>query len=127
LVAKPLLLYLNGKLIYQLQLMSDVRFRQVNDYASVHGFVGGYPNFHQADYGCGTVFGTFLIRPGQGEWRDVPASALGHPPEGDWGARFRATNDYAFHNGFVGAFPTFTKPTTAKESSTARYSSDPGG
>jgi hypothetical protein len=107
LVAKPLLLYLNGKLIYQLQLMSDVRFRQVNDYASVHGFVGGYPNFHQADYGCGTVFGTFLIRPGAAEWRDVSAAELGYPPGDDIGARFRATNDYAFRNGFAGGFPNF--------------------
>jgi len=37
--------------------MSDIRFRQVNDYAFVHGFVGGYPNFHEADYGCGKVNG----------------------------------------------------------------------
>jgi hypothetical protein len=87
--------------------MSDVRFRQVNDYANVHGFVGGFPNFHQADYGCGIVFGTLLIRPGQGEERDVSASDLGTPPGDNWGARFRATNDYANRNGFVGGFPNF--------------------
>lgn len=85
--------------------MSDVRFRQVNDYANVHGFVGGFPNFHQADYGCGTVFGTILVR--DGEWKDIRASDLGNPPGGDWGARFRATNDWAARNGYVGGFPNF--------------------
>jgi len=41
------------------------------------------------------------------EWRDVPASELGNPPPDDVGARFRATNDYAAKNGFVGGFPNF--------------------
>lgn len=84
-----------------------VRFRQVNDYAGVHGFMGGFPNFHQADYECGVVYGTFLIRPGQTEWRDIPADALGNPPGDDVGARFRATADYATQNGFVGGYPNF--------------------
>src|SRR5688500_12589672 len=87
--------------------MSDIRFRQVADYASVHGFIGGFPNFHEADYGCGPVFGTVLVRPGGGHWSDVRASDLGNPPGSDWAARFRATSDYASRNGFVGGFPNF--------------------
>jgi LGFP repeat-containing protein len=87
--------------------MSDVRFRQVSDYAGVHGFVGGFPNFHEARSADGRVFGTVLIRPGKGQWRDIRASDLGNPPGTDWAARFRATSDYAGRNGFVGGFPNF--------------------
>jgi len=35
----------------------DRRFRLVNDYASGRGFVSGFPNFHEADYGQGVVGG----------------------------------------------------------------------
>jgi hypothetical protein len=90
--------------------MSDigVRFRQVNDYVNVHGFAGGFPNFHQADYGQGLVYGTFLCRSDSAEWRDVPAAELGNPPGDDVGDRFRATNDYANRHGFAAGFPNFT-------------------
>jgi len=87
--------------------MSDVLFRRVNDYASVNGFVGGFTNFHQADYGCGLVRGTLLLRPRFAQGRDVLASEMGNPANADWGARFRAANDYAYRNGFVGGFPNF--------------------
>ncbi len=87
--------------------MNDILFRQINDYVGVHGFAGGYTNFHQANYGCGVVRGTILIRPPFGECRDVKAADLGNPPVSDWGARFRATNDYAARNGFVSGFPNF--------------------
>lgn len=82
-----------------------VRFTQTYDYAEAHGFVGGFPNFHQADYGEGIVYGTFLLN--SGEWRDVSASDLGNPPGYSIGARFRAISDYAARNGFVGGFPNF--------------------
>lgn len=89
--------------------MSDIglRFRMVHQYADAQGFSGGFPNFHQADYGHGLVYGTLLLRPGFSTWRDVLAATLGNPPSGDVGARFRATQDYAGQNGFVGGFPNF--------------------
>ena len=37
----------------------DRRFREAHDYAVWHGFATGWPNFHQADYGDGLVYGTF--------------------------------------------------------------------
>lgn len=83
------------------------RFRATHDYAVGNGFVGGFPNFHQADYGSGLVYGTVLLRSNEAEWRDVKASDIGNPPGGDVGARFRATHDYAVTNGFVGGFPNF--------------------
>jgi hypothetical protein len=32
---------------------------------------GGFPNFHQADYGQGIVYGTILLHHHTVEWRDV--------------------------------------------------------
>jgi hypothetical protein len=83
------------------------RFRATSDYATRNGFVGGFPNFHQANYGRGLVYGTFLFSADAAEWRDVPAAELGYPPGNDVGARFRATNDYANRHGFAGGFPNF--------------------
>jgi hypothetical protein len=37
------------------------RFSATQDYATAQGFVGGFPNFYQADYGAGTVYGTIAI------------------------------------------------------------------
>ncbi len=86
------------------------RFRAVHDYAAARGFVGGFPNFHEAETPAGTVYGTILLRSSAAEWRDVLASELGHPngPE----ERFRAVNDYAVTNGFVGGFPNFHEAET---------------
>jgi hypothetical protein len=83
------------------------RMRATNTYASQNGFVGGFPNFYHADYGNGIVCGTVLLNSDQAEWRDVPLSELGNPSLDDIGARFRATQDYANKNGFVGGFPNF--------------------
>ncbi|SDN40690.1 hypothetical protein SAMN05660642_04780 [Geodermatophilus siccatus] len=83
------------------------RFRATNDWAARNGYVSGFPNFHQANYGAGTVYGSILIRRGGAEWRDVPAAQLGNPPAGDVPARFRATNDWAVRNGFAAGFPNF--------------------
>jgi hypothetical protein len=44
------------------------------DYAVRNGCDHGFPNFHQADYGDGLVYGTLLVRSGKCEWRDVPAA-----------------------------------------------------
>lgn len=85
---------------------AEARFRAVNDYSSsIPGMMGGYPNFHQADYGQGLVCGTIFLKHGAAEWSDVSAAELGNPrtPED----RFRAVHDYAVRKGFVGAFPNF--------------------
>jgi hypothetical protein len=83
------------------------RFRATQDYAKRNGFVGGFPNFYQANNGQVTVRGTLLLLSAIAVWKDVPASELGNPPSDDVGARFRATQDYAKRNGFVGGFPNF--------------------
>ena len=80
-------------------------FRAVNDYATSQGFFAGFPNFHQADYGNGIVYGVMLLKSGAGEWRDISADELGNPS--DIGDRFTAVNDYATSNGFRAAFPNF--------------------
>jgi hypothetical protein len=41
------------------------------DYAAANGFAGGFPTFHQADYGQGVVYGQVLFRQASVEWRDV--------------------------------------------------------
>ena len=81
------------------------RFRAINDYASKHRLGVAFPNFHQADYGRGVVFGTLFINKEVAEWRDVPAAELGNPDSIE--ARFRAVNDYAARHGFGAAFPNF--------------------
>jgi hypothetical protein len=54
-----------------------------------------------------TVCGTVLIKSSCATLRDVPLTELGNPPLSDIGARFRATQDYATREGFVGGFPNF--------------------
>lgn len=83
----------------------EERIRATNAYASRNGFVGGFPTFFHADYGGGVVCGTILIKSDGGEWRDVPLVELGSPALDDFESRFRATQDYATRNGFVGGFP----------------------
>lgn len=83
------------------------RMRATQTYAVSNGFIGGFPTFHQTDYGKGIVCGTVLIGSGGAEWRDVPIAELGNPPLDDIRARMTSANDYAFRNGFLGGFPTF--------------------
>jgi|SRR5215469_8343936 len=82
-------------------------FRNSAEVASSEGYVGAYPNFYYATYGQANVGGTIFIKPSCGEWRDIPWTLLGKPPLTDFGARMRATADYASRNGFVGGFPNF--------------------
>jgi hypothetical protein len=82
------------------------RMRATNTWASQHGFIGGYPTFFHADYGSGIVCGTVLIKATGAEFRDISLLELGSPALDDFEARFRATQDYASRNGFVGGFPT---------------------
>jgi hypothetical protein len=83
----------------------EERMRRTNKYATDNGYVGGFPNFFHADHGSGIVCGTILLKPEVAEWRDVALSDLGNPALGDIGQRFRATQDYASRQGFVGGFP----------------------
>jgi hypothetical protein len=85
----------------------EARFRAVNDWAAAHGYVSGFPNFNEADYG--TEYGTLLLRTGAAEWRDIPASDLNHPSTPE--ARFREVNTWAGRNGFVGGYPNFNEAT----------------
>lgn len=85
--------------------LDPARFRKVHDFAVEEGFVGAFPNFHQAEYDVGVVFGSTLLKPGFAIWRDVPASTLGNPDSPE--ARISAVYDYAVANGFVGGFPNF--------------------
>ncbi len=82
-------------------------FRRANDYAVAQGYAAGLPNFHQADYGAGVVYGTFLVKSGHTEFRDVRAVELGVSDRRDAPAMLRAASDYAAANGFAAAFPTF--------------------
>lgn len=83
------------------------RFRATLKYAAGSNYVGGFPNFFQADYGAGLVQGTILLRSPSVEFRDIPATDLGNPPDYDAAARFRAVQTYAVRRGFVGGLPTF--------------------
>lgn len=82
-------------------------FRHRADIASSQGFVGAFPNFHEAHYGISHVGGTIFLNASASEWRDVSLGELGNPNLEDFGARMRATQDYAIRNGFVGGFPNF--------------------
>lgn len=90
------------------------RMRAVNAYASRHGFVGGFPTYHHADYGNGVVCGVVLLKPEAAEWRDVPLEELGNPSLDDVAARYRATQGYASLHGFVGGFPNLFHAETTR-------------
>ena len=52
------------------------RFRGVFDWALVNFYAGGFPNFYHADKPGGRVAGAILLKPGVGEWHDVPISIV---------------------------------------------------
>jgi hypothetical protein len=84
---------------------SDRRFRNVQRYADAHGFFAGFPNFHEAEYGDGVVYGTILLRDTEAEWRAVLRSEYNNISIDDVPALFRAANDYADRLGYPAAFP----------------------
>lgn len=86
-------------------MAEDRRFREVQRYADVHGFFAGFPNFHEADYGDGVVYGTILLRDTEAEWRDVPRSEYQVFHIEDIPGLFRSANDYAGRQGYPAAFP----------------------
>jgi hypothetical protein len=59
-------------------ILEDIgaRFRGVYDWALSNGFGGGFPNMYHADKPTGRVSGAILLKPGVGEWIDVPIRVL---------------------------------------------------
>jgi serralysin len=54
----------------------DERFRAVNDWAVNHGYVSGFPNFHQLDPGGGVVFGVIALKSETADSLSVPGRNL---------------------------------------------------
>jgi hypothetical protein len=86
--------------------MSLERLVEVHAYASTHNFRGGFPNFHQADYGQGIVYGTNLLQAQADlEVRVVSARNLNVGSVTDFPALMRAVASYASNNGFFAGLP----------------------
>jgi hypothetical protein len=85
------------------------RFTGAHDYALRSGYQQGFPNWHEANYGQGVVYGTFLIVPGTCVWRDVAAFELGlgygDPTAYTMDYWFRGAADYASRSGFAAGMP----------------------
>jgi hypothetical protein len=93
----------------RLSSLEDMRLRltAAHDYARRTKYIAefqektffhGYPNFHQPDYGAGIVFGTFLIKPGLVDHRDVVVRNLpmsGEPTTNPMSVWFKRVNEYA--------------------------------
>jgi hypothetical protein len=63
-------------------MANDDRFRNASRYAGSQGFVGGFSNFHEADYGRGVVYSTLMLPASTVEWRDIPRAQLAAPDPG---------------------------------------------
>lgn len=86
-------------------LTFGARFRAVSDWAVGNGYISGFPNFHQANYGQGIVFGGIALKPGAAEPRDVLLTDLGNPRSNE--ELFRAVSDWSVRNGYISGFPNF--------------------
>lgn len=82
-------------------------FRHRAEAATKAGFAGAYPNFHEAKQDANIVGGTIFLKSAIANWQDVSLAELGNPSLNDFGARMRATQDFASRNGFLAGFPTF--------------------
>ena len=86
------------------------RLTNAHDWAKTQpGIVHGFPNFHEANYGAGVVYGTFLLTAAAVTWQDVPvATILGANidpttrPMEQW---FTGAHDWAMSNGNPAAMP----------------------
>lgn len=93
-------------------MADDLLLRNAGRFSWNQGFVGGFTNFHQADYGRGIVRGVFQLPANSVEWRDVPRATLATHDKGvaqmeDVPAVVRAVNRWAVAQGHIGAIPTF--------------------
>lgn len=86
------------------------RFARTHDYAKQLGYQHGFPNFHQAVKGGGTVHGTHLVPPGTCVFHDVRVADLGmgtgDPTKHPMDRWFTAVADYAARQGYAAAMPT---------------------
>lgn len=96
-----------------------LRLASANGYAYQRNYLHGFPNFHHANYGQGTVYGTLLVRKGPtggnvlplAQWQDVPVQQIlgknANPnafPIDQW---FRGAHLFAINsNLWAGAMPT---------------------
>ena len=85
------------------------RLTSAHDWAKTQGAAHGFPNFHEANYGNGVVYGTYLLTPAAVTWQDVPvAQILGSNidpttrPMEQW---FTGAHDWAMANGKDAAMP----------------------
>lgn len=90
---------------------ADVRTRlsSAHDWAKQQGAGHGFPNFHEANYGAGIVYGTYKVDPATMQLQDIGVlSILGADidpttrPMEEW---FRGAHTWATANGHVGAMP----------------------
>ena len=85
------------------------RLTSAHDWAKTQGAAHGFPNFHEANYGAGIVYGTHLLTPAAVTWQDVPVQQIlganidptSRPME-QW---FTGAHDWAMANGRVAAMP----------------------
>lgn len=85
------------------------RLTGAHDWAVAQGAAHGFPTFHEANYGAGVVYGTYLLTAAAVAWQDVPVqSILGANidpttrPMEEW---FRGAHDWAIANGRPAAIP----------------------
>ena len=90
--------------------IAQQKFRHRAEVASKAGFVGAFPNFHEATYNGTVVGGTIFLKHSAAVWQDVPLSWLSAGPApalNDFADRMRKTQEYAVRNGYIGGFPNF--------------------
>src|SRR5262245_6822590 len=86
------------------------RFTTVNSYAAMRGFGAGFPNFQEADYGYGVVYGTYFLNAAEYDFQDVPVASYGAGGADRMNvpAMMRAANDFVVPMPAYGAaLPTF--------------------
>lgn len=83
-------------------------FRWANEKASADGFLGAFPTGVERTRDKGSLWMPCVcFSRDQAEWRDVPTRELKEVRLDDFGARMRATQDYAVLNGFPAGFPNY--------------------
>src|SRR5262249_54772587 len=76
---------------------------------SKQGSPGGFPTYHDHNYGVGSFYGTILFNQGSAEYKEIPANELGEIESSE--DRMRAVNLWAALHHYVGGFPTFHEAT----------------
>lgn len=87
--------------------MDAHRFREAHDYAVVHRFASGLPTFHELDRGDGLLYGTQLLAPDAGRFREVAQAEYEVTDPEAVPDMFRGAARYAQAIGASAAYPTF--------------------